>query len=172
MSFRDDLAKVIAGNSRHSIEAYAFVLEALQLARSRKLRALARERKGAGERRSRGAKAEGDSLHPRPKSGRRPEIVGHVTGQEFCESARRLALRQFGFLAGLVLKSWGIRSTSDLGDVVYSLIASGHLEKTSDDSQSDFEDVFNFETAFRPTLAAIAREARIEEDGAKPGPRQ
>lgn len=168
MSFRDDLAKVIAGNSRHTIEAYAFVVESLQVARTRKLRALARERKAAGESRSKAGKDPAADA-PRRKSRQQAEVIGHVTGQEFCEAARRLALRQFGFLAGLVLESWGIRSTADLGDVVYSLIESGHLEKTPNDRREDFNDVYDFKTAFHPTFAAIAKDARLEESGPKPG---
>ena len=33
--------------------------------------------------------------------------------------------------------------------MVYNLIASGDLEKTPQDSRADFDDVFDFETAFR-----------------------
>lgn len=173
MSFRDELAKVIAGDSRHSIEAYAFVLEALQLARSRKLKALARDRKAAGDRRARLSHDAKASPSGRDKSiarsSRPPQSVGHVSGQELCESARRLALRQFGFLARTVLESWGLRSTADMGEVVYNLIASGHLEKTPQDRRSDFKDIYDFATAFRPNLAAIARDAQAGDVDFKPG---
>jgi uncharacterized repeat protein (TIGR04138 family) len=173
MSFRDELAKVIAGNSRHSIEAYAFVLESLQLARSRKLKALAKDRREAGGRRSRPSpeaqSPPAERGRSKSRSSRPAEPIGHVSGQELCESARRLAMRQFGFLARAVLESWGIRSTADMGDVVYSLIASGHLEKTPQDRRADFKDVYDFETAFRPSLAAIARDARAGDAEFKPG---
>lgn len=168
MSFRDELARVIAGDSRFTIEAYAFVLESLQLARSRKLRALARKRMKSDEKRSKSA-PQNPSPKDRPASKSKPARsseapVGHVSGQEVCEAARRLALRQFGGLAGLVLDSWGIRSTSDMGDIVYSLIASHHLEKTGRDQRSDFDNVYDFATAFQPALASIAREARANDD--------
>ena len=52
-------------------------------------------------------------------------------------------------MALTVLGLWGIHSTSDLGEMVYNLIASGDLEKTPSDSRADFDDVFDFETAFR-----------------------
>lgn len=173
MSFRDELAKVIAADSEHSIEAYAFVLESLQIARTRKLKALARDRKNAGGRRAPAepeAKAAPSGRDPsKPRSARTPQAVGHVSGRELCEAARRLALRQFGFLARTVLESWGIRSTADLGDVVYSLIASGHLEKTPQDRRSDFKDVYDFETAFQPTLAALARDAQADDAEFRPG---
>ena len=56
-----------------------------------------------------------------------------------------MALAQYGLMAKAVLRKWGIRSTSDLGEIVYNLIASGDLEKTPADSRSDFDDVFDFE---------------------------
>ena len=60
-----------------------------------------------------------------------------------------LALRQYGLLAMTVLAHWGIRSTSDVGDIVYNLIETGDLEKTPSDSRSDFDNVFDFESALR-----------------------
>lgn len=42
----------------------------------------------------------------------------------------------------------GIRSTSDLGEIVYNLIASGDLEKAPSDSRTDFDNLFDFEAAF------------------------
>jgi len=61
-----------------------------------------------------------------------------------------LGLRQFGLLAATVFEHWGVRSTSDIGDIVYHLIEAGDLEKTPNDSRSDFNNVYDFETALRP----------------------
>ena len=80
-----------------------------------------------------------------------------MTGRELCEAVRRLALRQYGLMAAAVLSHWGIRSTSDIGDIVYNMIATGDLEKTPSDSRADFNNVFDFETALRPKLV-LARE--------------
>ena len=55
--------------------------------------------------------------------------------------------------AATVLAHWGVRSTSDIGDIVYNLIAAGDLEKTAADSRSDFDNVFDFETALKPGVA-------------------
>ena len=52
-------------------------------------------------------------------------------------------------MALTVLRLWGIRSTSDIGEIVYNLIASGDLEKTPTDSRVDFDHVFDFDAAFR-----------------------
>jgi uncharacterized repeat protein (TIGR04138 family) len=144
MNFRDELARIIAGDPRYSIDAYAFVLEALNHARHQKLKGKARDR---------------DDKHtPEPDREQRPSstpskksrVSGHVTGRKLCEAVRKLALRQYGLLAATVLNHWGVRSTSDIGDIVYNLIAAGDLEKTSSDSRSDFDDVFDFDTDLRP----------------------
>jgi len=127
MSLRDELAGVLARDPRYSIQAYAFVLEALDFTKkSLKKRRQARSRSSG-------------------KSG----ATQHVSGRELCEGARRLALAQYGLMALTVLGLWGIHSTADLGEMVYNLIASGDLEKTPNDSRADFDDVFDFETAFR-----------------------
>lgn len=72
----------------------------------------------------------------------------HVTGQELCEAVRQYALEQFGLLAKLVLAHWNIRSTSDIGDIVYNLIAIGEMKKSDTDRREDFDDVYDFDEAF------------------------
>jgi len=153
MSFRDELARVIAGDPRYTIDAYAFVLEALNHARTQKLKLKSRDRDQ--ERASQPAR-ESRSSSPQSKKSR---ASGHVTGRELCETVRRLALRQFGLLAATVLGHWGVRSTSDIGEIVYNLIAAGDLEKTPSDSRSDFDNVFDFETALKPRTLLPADDA-------------
>ena len=130
MSLRDDLAGVLARDPRYTIQAYAFVFESLEFTKTLRKRALAQS-----PARNRGR---GKGVPPR-----------HVTGRELCEGARRLALENYGLMALTVLKLWGLRSTSDLGEVVYNLIGSGDLEKTPSDSRTDFDNVYDFEVAFR-----------------------
>ncbi len=137
MSFRDDLAAVLARDPRYSIHAYAFVFEAISYTKKHR----------AG-------------IRPRgPAKGRR-STSRHVTGRQLCEGACAMALAQYGYLANVVLRQWGLCSTSDLGEVVYNLIASGDLEKTPSDSRSDFDSVFDLEQAltrdFRLVLDDVA----------------
>jgi uncharacterized repeat protein (TIGR04138 family) len=144
MSFREQLARVIARDPRYSIEAYAFVLESLRLARRHKLKILAKRRDRGGTSRPRkkdiGSKG-GERVH---------DESCHVTGQELCMAARRLAVRTYGLMAITVLAQWGICCTSDIGEIVFSLIATGDLAKTPSDSRADFDDVFDFSTSLRP----------------------
>jgi uncharacterized repeat protein (TIGR04138 family) len=58
-----------------------------------------------------------------------------------------LAHEQYGLLAKLVLASWGIRSTSDFGEIVYNLIRIGRLSKSPRDRREDFDNVYDFEQA-------------------------
>ncbi len=146
MNFRDELARIIAGDPRYSIEAYAFVLEALNHAKHQKLKG--KVHGNAGDQPEE-PEREGDAT---ASSSKKSRVSGHVTGRALCEAVRRLALRQYGLLAATVLDHWGVRSTSDIGDIVYNLIAAGDLEKTPSDSRSDFDDVFDFETALKPKL--------------------
>jgi uncharacterized repeat protein (TIGR04138 family) len=127
MNLRDELAGILARDPRYSVHAYAFVFEALEYTKTLKKRAQARAR---------------------PK-GRRTSKSRHVTGRELCEGARLLALANYGLLAMTVLNQWGIRTTSDLGEIVYNLIASGDLEKAPTDSRADFDHVYDFEAALR-----------------------
>jgi len=154
MNFRDELARIIASDPRYTIEAYAFTLEALHHARAQKLKGKSRD--PDQERSSQPARGARSSS----SQSKKPRGSDHVTGRELCEAVRKLALRQFGLLAAIVLGHWGVRSTSDIGEIVYNLIAAGDLEKTPDDSRSDFDNVFNFETALKPkTLLAADDEA-------------
>jgi uncharacterized repeat protein (TIGR04138 family) len=145
MSLRNRFPRIIAGDPRFSIEAYAFVLEALDHARVHKIEAVNR--------------AEAQSPPPTRRSargkarGRKKPRAGHVTGRELCESVKKVALGQYGLLAATVLAHWGIRSTSDVGDIVYNMIAAGDLEKTPSDSRADFDNVYDFATALKPKLA-------------------
>lgn len=129
MTASSELARVVAKDPRFTIEAYEFIFATLEHARRLRQQ---REKPSGRRRRSRGASAS-----------------RHVTGQELCHAARDLAVEHYGMLAPMVLEQWGLRSTSDLGDVVYNLIDSGDLEKTAEDARADFDDVFDFDQAMR-----------------------
>lgn len=72
----------------------------------------------------------------------------HVTGQQLLEGLRRLALEQFGYMARVVLEQWGVRKTSDFGEIVFRLVECGLMGKTEEDSLDDFKDVYDFEQVF------------------------
>lgn len=72
----------------------------------------------------------------------------HVTGQELLEGFRELAINKFGKLAKFVLNRWGIRSTKDVGEIVFNLVEENLMGKTETDSREDFADGYDFDKAF------------------------
>ena len=72
----------------------------------------------------------------------------HVSGQQLCEGLREYALSQWGMMARTVLRRWGITSTLDFGQIVFTLIEIGQMQKSPDDSVEDFRNVYDFRTAF------------------------
>ena len=58
-------------------------------------------------------------------------------------------------MAKTVLGTWGIKSTDDLGEIVYNLIKVDLMKKSDNDRREDFDSVFDFEAglteAFRFT---------------------
>jgi len=73
---------------------------------------------------------------------------GYVTGRELCEGLAEFALGQFGRLARAVLDSWGIRSSEDIGEIVFNMVDAGLLRKTDEDRREDFADALDFDEAF------------------------
>jgi uncharacterized repeat protein (TIGR04138 family) len=72
----------------------------------------------------------------------------HITGRELAIACRDLALDRFGVLARLVLNYWGVRSTGDLGDIVFTLVELNLLISQPTDTRDDFLAVFDFDEAF------------------------
>lgn len=72
----------------------------------------------------------------------------HLTGPELAWACRDFALEQFGLLASTVLEHWGIRSTEDLGRIVFLLIDVGLLARQPSDKVEDFDRVYDFAEVF------------------------
>jgi uncharacterized repeat protein (TIGR04138 family) len=72
----------------------------------------------------------------------------HISGKELALACRDLALEKFGVMAALVLEHWGVHSSADLGDVVFTLVDLGLLMSQPSDSREEFADVFDFDQAF------------------------
>lgn len=82
----------------------------------------------------------------------------HVSGQELCEGLRHYARKQYGLLAGDVLRHWRVRSTEDFGKIVFAMVDAGLLRKSDDDSMRDFVGVYSFDEAF----SGLERSASID----------
>ena len=120
------LLKLLHEDRRYKLEAYQFVRMGLTYAQD----VLAM-----------GAAAE---KNPPDDAGRVPR---HVTGRDLCLALRQLAHEQYGRMARLVLAGWGLRSTSDFGEIVYNLIKIGEMSKSPADRRADFDHIYDFEQA-------------------------
>lgn len=72
----------------------------------------------------------------------------HISGRELAAGCRDLALERYGVMARVVLEHWGIRATSDIGDIVFTLVDLGLLLAQPNDTREEFADVFGFDEAF------------------------
>lgn len=120
----NQIVQLARQDRRYRLEAYLFVLEALDYAQQ--------AQKTGGEAGGAAARAE-----------------RHLTGQQLCEALRLYALEQFGLMAKCVLNSWGVERTGDFGEIVYNMIRIERMRKTPEDRREDFDDVFDFESGLR-----------------------
>ena len=72
----------------------------------------------------------------------------HITGRELTIACRDLALDRFGVMARLVLEHWGVRSTADIGDIVFTLVDLGLLISQPIDTRDDVLEGYDFDQAF------------------------
>jgi uncharacterized repeat protein (TIGR04138 family) len=72
----------------------------------------------------------------------------HVSGGELVTWCRDLALRLYGPMAKTVLEHWSVRTTRDIGEIVFNLLEVGVLSKDEADSRNDFDDLFDFTEVF------------------------
>jgi len=120
--------ELLRQDQRYHLEAYQFVRESLAYAQEVLQLPI-----------SDTAKDEGEGEH-------------HISGQQLCEAIRQYSLNQFGYMAKTVLNAWGVFSTSDFGEIVYNLIRIKHMKKSSRDRREDFNEVYDFATAFDPVF--------------------
>jgi len=71
-----------------------------------------------------------------------------VSGREWLDSIRLLAVRKFGGKAKSVFRNWKIHGTKDFGEIIFSLIDTEQLKKRFKGSREEFENGFDFDEAF------------------------
>ena len=83
----------------------------------------------------------------------------HITGRELAFACRDLAVERFGVMSRLVLDHWGVRNTTDIGDLVFTLVDLGILISLPTETRDDFADIYDFDRAFEreyPWCGAMA----------------
>ncbi|MBP3956597.1 hypothetical protein J8F10_15085 [Gemmata sp. G18] len=85
----------------------------------------------------------------------------HVSGSELLNGTCALALREFGMMAQVVFKQWGIKTTDHVGEIVFKLIKVQRLSKSDRDDPDDFHDLFDISQTLRDgfeiTLGDVAK---------------
>jgi len=76
-----------------------------------------------------------------------PDASHHISGRDLCMGLREVALQRWGLLARTVLERWNITTTLDFGRIVFAMVEHDLMQKTDDDSLSDFRHVFDFHTS-------------------------
>jgi uncharacterized repeat protein (TIGR04138 family) len=74
-----------------------------------------------------------------------------VTASELLDSLRVLALERYGSAARDQLRGWGVTRCEDFGEIVFTLIDNGLFGKRPEDRKEDFENGYDFATAFPAT---------------------
>ena len=127
------MCQLVQQDPRYPLDAYVFVREALTY---------------ASDSLELGAQADECESLPHESASYQACRERHLTGQQLCEAIRHYALNQFGYMAKIVLKNWGITRTQCFGDIVYNMIGAGIMKKSSYDKRSHFDDVYDFNEVF------------------------
>ena len=125
------IAQLAQEDRRYPLDAYIFVFNSLEFAQS----VLGMGKETPSE----------PGSEPEEEGARPPR---HVSGQELCQAIRQFALEQYGYMAKLVLSNWGLHTTGDFGEIVFNLIRIGQMKKTPQDRREDFDNVYDFDSAF------------------------
>ena len=115
------LIELTRDDPRYSYEAYDFVRDAVTFTQ--------------------------DRLGRTPTSPEDRDEEHHVSGGELLRGACDLAVREFGMMAPVVFRTWGIHTTDDFGALVFKLIEAEQLSKSDRDDPADFHDLFDIEKA-------------------------
>jgi|YelNatPaOPRAMG01_1025707.scaffolds.fasta_scaffold00040_45 uncharacterized repeat protein (TIGR04138 family) len=79
---------------------------------------------------------------------RKLKVSSHISGKELLLGFKELAQKEFGIMAKTVLEYWGIKSTDDVGEIVFHLCEAKILSKQASDKKEDFHNFFDFEEEF------------------------
>lgn len=126
-----DLERLVESDPSWPYEAYEFVLSSLDLASQ-----------DFQENHTFGLEEDSDESSASAESGKHSGS-SHVDGRQIALAARKLAQDEFGQMATVVFSQWRIRSTMDLGSIIFKLIEIGLLNKNENDSVADFEGVYS-----------------------------
>ena len=133
-TFNTKLMNVVRRDPRYAYEAYEFVFQALEHTQKMLGRSPTDENTDPNEPRS------------------------HVSGRQLLEGIRDFALQEFGMMARVVFRMWGIQRTDDFGEIVFNLIEAELMSKTSEDTAADFHEIFDLDEALSSGFRIVLEE--------------
>ena len=113
------LLELIRDDSRYAYEAYDFVCDCVGFTQ--------------------------EQLGRIPQEEDDPETDYHISGEELIRGGCELAVLEFGMMAPIVFKQWGIHKTDDFGAIVFNLIKAERLSKSDSDDPEDFHELFDLD---------------------------
>ncbi|MBU0755702.1 MAG: hypothetical protein KJ645_11225 [Planctomycetes bacterium] len=126
-SLEDQLEAIALEDGRYAPNAYRFIFDSLDYI----LLCLGRQHKPVGDR--------------------------HISVEQLLDGVRQCALDHFGPLSRLVLESWGVFRTEDIGEIVFNLVECGLLNKQETDLKEDFAGGFDFRDVFEENYTPVIR---------------
>ena len=133
-SFISRLMAVVRTDPRYAYEAYEFVFQALEHTQ----------------------KALGHDLPDETTDPNEPRH--HVTCRQLLEGIRDFAIIEFGLMAPVVFRMWGIQRTDDFGAIVFNLIEAKLMSKAAQDSPADFQGVFALDDSLTQDFRIVLEE--------------
>jgi uncharacterized repeat protein (TIGR04138 family) len=110
-AFWDAVDALRAQRKRYAREAYGFVVAAL-----------------------------GHTVRALPGSRRNDPATRHLSGGELLAGVVALAREEFGTLAPMVFREWGVLASEDVGEIVFELVHCGQLSARPQDTIADFRE--------------------------------
>jgi uncharacterized repeat protein (TIGR04138 family) len=133
-SFLTKLMSVVRQDPRFAYEAYEFVFQALEFTQ-----------KQLG--------------HDLPDETTDPtEPHNHVTCRQLLEGIREFGIHEFGLMAPVVFRMWGIHRSADFGEIVFNLIEAKLMSKTDEDSRAEFHGVFDIDETMTQGFRIVVEE--------------
>jgi uncharacterized repeat protein (TIGR04138 family) len=132
-SFIKNLMPVVRRDPRYAYEAYEFVFKALEYTH-----------KMLG--------------HPPDENSDPNDTRYHVSVRQWVEGICDFARQEFGLMARVVFRMWGIHSTDDFGEIVFNLIDAGLMSRTPEESRADFHALFELDEALEQGFRIVLEE--------------
>ncbi|MCC6348091.1 MAG: hypothetical protein IT347_00675 [Candidatus Eisenbacteria bacterium] len=91
----------------------------------------------------------GETVKALPRERLEDERRRHLSGQELLAGVVAMARREFGPMAPVVFREWGVVMAEDVGEIVFELVRTEQLSARPEDTLDDFRAGFDLEAGLR-----------------------